>query len=93
VGFQGSTKFLVSETIGTATYHNYNIPSYQLLLPVAKGFPNHPLEPITSHRKSDIFLGHGQTQAGMGSMVGSGKDCQKFVTETGGMVKNIPEIG
>lgn len=93
MGFQGSTKFLVSETIGTATYHNYNIPSYQLLLPVAKGFPNHALEPITSNRKPDIFFGYGQTQAGMGSMVGSGKDCQKFIAETGGMVKNIPEIG
>ena len=68
--------------------YNHQIKTCKLVLVVSKTLSDHPLNPITLDGTSTVLFRYGQTQTGVGHIIGSGKHQEIVIYGTLAIAKN-----
>lgn len=82
----------ISQPQWIALHRYHYIQPPQLVLMLAKGFSNKPLEPVTRRCMPDSFAGNSQTEPWISMPVITGKNNKSFVRRTAVRLKNLLEF-
>lgn len=91
--FQHPTQFLLCQLCRTCSCQYNYIEAGQLQLTLTEGLTAHALDAIAPHGGLDLFLGDGQTQAGMGQVVLPAQQGKVFVADLAGLRKDLFKLG